>query len=78
MNIPPYFKRILIAADNDPAGQATAQALTERYSDRQIMTLLPNLDVFNDELMAIGVKRHEGFDQKADQIIVIIVIAIML
>ncbi len=53
---PPGVSRILIAQDNDPAGERAAQRLAARCSATGLaaIVLIPEHGDFNDDLMALG------------------------
>lgn len=55
---PPHdLRRLYVAIDNDVAGQAAFDALTDRFADRelQLLPLRPMLDDFNGDLWKCGI-----------------------
>ena len=57
IRFPPSLRRLYVARDNDPAGDATSARLTKRAKDAGIeaITLSPHLGDFNDDLRLAGV-----------------------
>jgi Toprim domain len=56
IQFPPTLRRLYILRDNDPAGAAAAQTLTNRAHSAGIdaIVLVPHLGDFNDDLRAFG------------------------
>lgn len=56
MHFPATLRRLYIARDDDPAGDAAAKTLTERAraAGIEVITLSPALGDFNDDLRAFG------------------------
>lgn len=57
IRFPPSLRRLYVARDNDPAGDATSARLTKRAKDAGIeaINLSPHLGDFNDDLRLAGV-----------------------
>jgi len=57
IQFPPSLRRLYIARDNDPAGDAASARLSQRAKDAGIeaITLSPHLGDFNDDLCLLGV-----------------------
>ncbi|WP_290559352.1 toprim domain-containing protein [Aestuariivita sp.] len=54
---PTNLRRLYVAIDNDEAGQAAFDVLTERFADREfhLLPLRPMLDDFNGDLRKCGI-----------------------
>lgn len=67
--LPPTLRRLYIARDNDPAGQAAVERLTERARaiGAETSVLLPDADDFNDDLRRHGLAWLR--DWVADQLV---------
>lgn len=57
IRFPPSLRRLYIACDDDPAGDAASARLSQRAKNAGIeaITLSPHLDDFNDDLRLLGV-----------------------
>ena len=56
MEVPTCYQQIMIAADNDEAGLIAAESFTKRMTERKVITVLPRLKDFNDDLQADGLE----------------------
>jgi hypothetical protein len=57
--LPSALKRLYIARDNDPAGDAAAKTLMQRAGDAgiEVITMVPQLGDFNEDLSTFGIEQ---------------------
>jgi hypothetical protein len=54
IKFPELYQKIVIAADNDDAGQLSALTLTERHTGKNFITIKPRGKDFNEDFLAEG------------------------